>query len=182
MKKYFKLLTVTSVILFALTFVSCGLLNAFKDSVEESYNQWYKYKSGDKQINIPVLAANVEDNDSQAESTETLKNAEIYFYYDSDNGLKVAVQTSSTQNVSMLEGLYTQEMKVVMGSIKQYTTEEFGKVKWTALWTTGKLEESSEPKISSNPDECIILGADNKPKIQWKKFLANYLLNQFIED
>ena len=177
MKKYFKLLTVTSVILFALTFVSCGLLNAFKDSVEESYNQWYKYE---KNIKIPLGST---DDENVAED-HALQDAELYLYFNTDSGLKVAIQSKSSQDVQMLSGLVTQTVDVVIGGTKQYDINKFGKVQWTALWSSGKFEKSEEPKISSNPEECVVLAGEDKGefKIQWKKVLVNLLSDKLLED
>ena len=181
MKKYFKLLTVISVILFALSFVSCGLLNSVKESVEDSYNQWYKYDKGDKTFNIPVVASEADDSENGPESGN-LKNADIYLMFNPDAGLTVAIQTVTEQNVEVLGGLVENRMDLVVGSTKTYTTEQFGKGKWTALWLSGKLIKDSAPKICTDSNQCINLNSEDGPKIQWKKFLANYLLKQFIED
>ena len=83
----------------------------------------------------------------------------------------------------MLKGLYEQEQTLVMGATKQFTKEQFSAAKWTALTVAIKLEQANEPEISAHPDRCIVLGSDeNKPKIQWKKFLANYLLGDYLEN
>ena len=83
----------------------------------------------------------------------------------------------------MLQGLYTQHLTVPMGATKQFTKEQFGTKKWTAFTLAVKLEKTTEPEISAHPESCILLnGNDNKPKIQWKKFLANYLLGSYLED
>ena len=182
MKKFLTIMTAAAVLLCGTVLTGCGL----KEVVSDSYNQWYKYKSNTP-LNIPVLTDDTrQDLDTTSESSQYLQNAELYFYYNPDNGLKVAVQTTSTQEVSMLNGLYSQQMKVVMGGTKQYAPEDFGSVKWTALWTSGKIEKSDEPQISAHPDQCILLngltddGNGNHPKIQWRKFLANYLLTVLI--
>ena len=182
MKKFLKIMTAAAVLLCGLALTGCGLKEIVKETAESSYKKWYKYKS-EKPINIPLVANAAADTDTADESTQTLKNAEIYFYFDPDAGLTVAVQSVTTQDVQMLQGLIQQRIDFVIGSTKQYTLEEFGKYKWAALWGSGKVEEASAPKIYTNPSECIVLGSDaNQPTIQWKKFLANYLLNKLLEE
>ena len=181
MKKIITIMTAAAVLLSAILFTSCGVAEAIKDTVESSYHKWYKYKSS-SQINIPVLSASESDEDTTAESTQTLKNAEIYFYFNPDSGLTVAVQSTSSQDVDMLNGLISQRVDFVIGSKKRFALNDFGKVKWTALWSSGKIEKASAPKVVTNPDECILLDGTNQPKIQWRKFLANYLLNKLLDD
>ena len=181
MKKIMKIMTAAA-LLCTVLFASCAVAEAVKESVSDSYKQWYKYKNGDKQIDIPVLDSATADNDTTEESTTKLKNAELYFYFDPDVGLKVAIQSTTQQEVQLLKGLYTTTMDVVMGEVKDYPLSDFGKGKWAALWGSGKIEKASAPKVVTNPTECILLGAENKPKIQWKKFLANYLLNKLLDD
>ncbi len=181
MKKIITIMTAAAVLLSAILFTSCGVAEAIKDTVESSYNKWYKYKSS-SQINIPVLNASDADSDTTTESTDTLKNAEIYFYFNPDSGLTVAVQSVTSQDVEMLNGLIGTTVDFVIGSKKEFSLNDFGKVKWTALWSSGKIEKASAPKIVTNPDQCILLDAENKPKIQWRKFLANYLLNRLLDD
>ncbi len=181
MKKIMKIMTAAA-LLCTVLFASCAVAEAVKESVNDSYKQWYKYKNGDKKIDIPVLDSTTADNDTTEESTTKLKNAELYFYFDPDVGLKVAIQSTTQQEVQLLKGLYTTTMDVVMGEVKDYPLSDFGKGKWAALWGSGKIEKASAPKVVTNPTECILLGAENKPKIQWKKVLANYLLNKLLED
>ena len=180
MKKILTIMTAAAVLLAGLIFTGCGAKEIIKESVDSSYKQWYKYKST-KTINIPVVAADG-DTETAGESTETLKNAEIYFYFDPAEGLTVAVQSVTTQDVEMLNNLIQTRVDFVIGSTKKYTLQEFGKYKWAALWGSGKVEKASAPKIITNPTECIQLGGPNQPTIQWKKFLANYLLNKLLED
>ena len=182
MKKLSKILIASAVLLCGLVITGCAAAETVKEIVYETHNRWYKYKS-DKQIDIPVLAALEEDGDNASESATKLENAEIYFYFDTNDGLLVAVQSTTTQTVEMLKGLYSQDMTVVMGATKRFTKEQFGSGKWTALTMAVKLQAASEPEISAHPEKCIVLGGDeNKPKIQWKKFLANYLLGNYLED
>ncbi len=181
MKKFLKIMTATAVLLCGLALTGCGLKQIVKETAESSYNQWFKYMS-DKQIDIPLVASTSADTEDAAESTQTLKNAELYFYFNPDAGLTVAVQSVTTQDVEMLQGLLSTKVDFVVGSTKEYTLQEFGKYKWAALWGSGKVEEASAPKIYTNPSECIVLGGENQPSIQWKKFLRNYLLNKLLEE
>ena len=73
-------------------------------------------------------------------------------------------------------------MDLVVGSTNVYPPEKFGKAKWAALWGSGKISKDSAPKIYTNPTECIDLSSEDGPKVQWKKFLANYLLVKLLED
>lgn len=184
MKKLLKIMTAAAVLLCGLALTGCGLKEIVKQTVDDSYNQWFKYKST-KQIDIPVVDhIDDDDPDTDPESATKLKNAEIYFYFNPDAGLTIAIQSVTTQEVELLKGLYKQNLDVVMGSTKAYPN--FGKKSWYTLWGSGKLEESDAPKIYTNPDECIVLGqtdsAGKKPSIQWKKFIANYLLDSLLED
>jgi hypothetical protein len=184
MKKLLKIMTAAAVLLCGLVMTGCGMKEIITETVNDSYNQWYKYKSS-KQIDIPVVD-HIDDNDadSEPESTTKLKNAEIYFFFNPDAGLTIAIQSVTTQEVELLKGLYKQNLDVVMGSTKEYPN--IGKKSWYTLWGSGKLEKSDAPKIYTNPDECIVLGqtdsAGKKPSIQWKKFIANYLLDSLLED
>ena len=188
MKKYVKIFAVTAVLLAGLFVTGCGFAKAIKDTIESTYNQWYKYNSN-SEINIPVLAYDVEDEDDTDESVSKLKNAEIYIKYEnSDDLFIVAVQSTTTQTVELLQGLYSQDMDIVMGAKKNFEKSEMTSANWAALvaaystlWANGKLEATSAPKIVTNESECIVLGSENKPKIQWKKFLANYLLGSWLE-
>ena len=188
MKKLVKILSVAAVLLCGIMLTGCGPAETIKEIVTEgindSYNRWYKYKS-DKQINIPVVD-HIDDNDADTvpESTTKLNNAEIYFYFNPEAGLTVAIQSVTTQEVELLKGLYSQNLDVVMGAEKEYPN--IGKKSWYTLWGSGKLEKTSAPKIHTNPTECIVLGQKEKdgkkPSIQWKKFIANYLLDGLLED
>ena len=181
MKKSMKIMTAALVLLSGLLLAGCGVKEIIKETVDDSYNQWYKYKS-EKQIDIPLVANSTLDTPDAEESTDTLKNAEIYFYFNPDEGLTVAVQSVTTQDVEMVKNLISTKVDFVVGSTKKYTLQEFGKIKWAALWGSGKVEKADAPKIITNPKECIILGGENSPTIQWKKFLANYLLNKLLDD
>lgn len=182
MKKYVKIMAVAAILLSGLILAGCAAAETIKEIVDSTHNTWYKYKS-DKEIDIPVLASAVADDDDTAESSDKLKDAEIYFYYDSNKGLLVAVQSKTEQKVSMLHNLYEQTMEIYMGATKQFDKDQFDTKKWTALTLAVKLEKADEPEISAHPERCIVLGSEeNQPKIQWKKFLANYLLGNLLED
>lgn len=176
MKKLSIMISTAMLLLCGFVFSGCGL----KEVVADSYDTWYKYKS-DKQLDIPIAPAT---SDEDSDTGMNLQNAEIYVFYNQDNGLTLAVQSETKQTVSLLQGFYEQEMSIVVGGTKEYPVETFGKIKWTALWSSGKLEKASEPLIHSAPDKCIVIGGDKAAdaKIQWKKVLANYLLNSVLEE
>ncbi len=184
MKKILKILTCAAILISGLALTGCGAKEIIKESVNDSFNTWYKYKTS-RQIDVPLLDASVTEEDTTEESATKLKNAEIYVLFNPNTGLKVAVQSVTHQQVSLLGGLYEQNMDVVVGDTHDYPLEKFGKKSWYALWGSGKFEKTSAPKIVTNPEQCVIIGdatkAPNK-KIQWKKFLANYLLNSLLED
>ena len=188
MKKYVKIFAAAAVILAGVSITGCGLAKAVKETLESTYNKWYKYDSN-SEITIPVLAYEQEDSDDAAESTTKLKNAEIYIFYNKDDEVfTVAVQSTTSQNVELLNGLYSQSMDVVVGAKNNFEKADMTSTKWTGLvaaystlWANGKLKSTSAPKIVTNESECIVLGSENKPKIQWKKFLANYLLGSWLE-
>lgn len=187
MKKILTIFTIAAALLCTAMLTGCGTAETIKETVVESvtgsYKQWYKYKKGDKQVDIPVVATAADDADNATESSNKLKNADIYFYFDPDVGLKIAIQSTTTQEVQMLKGLYSTKMDVVMGSTKDYPLSTFGKKSWYTLWGSGKIEKASAPKIVTNPEECIVLGKDNEtPAIQWKTFLRNYLLDKLLEE
>ena len=183
MKKLLKIMTAAAVMLCGLALTGCGLKEIVKQTVDDSYNQWFKYKS-DKQISIPLLPAATDDLDTTEESTQKLENAEIYLYYDPAVGLTVSIQSQTVQTVELLSGLYSQDMTITVGANKQYTADEFKKPKWYALWGSGKIEESDEPEIHAHPEKCVVIGEGKaqNAKVQWKKFLANYLLDSLLED
>lgn len=185
MKKFLKIMTAAAVLLCGLAFTGCGAAETIKETVLEtvndSYNQWYKYG---KQVDVPLLSASIEEQDNTPESTNKLKNAEIYVMFNPDVGLKIAIQSLTNQEVELLGGLYKQNMDIVVGDTYDVPLTKFGKKSWYTLWGSGKFEKDSAPKIITNPDECVIIGGNKAPnsKIQWKKFLANYLLDSLLDD
>ena len=194
MKKITKILAAAAVLACGLILSGCAAAETIKETVVEnvngSYKQWYKYN---KTVNVPLLKSSDSD-DLDEESTQQLKDAEIYFYFnptesDEDAGLTVSIQSQTQQTVELLKGLYSQNMTITVGANKNYSLNEFKKSHWYALWGSGKIQKASEPKIHSNPDECIVIGGNKEKdkeaknaKIQWKKVLANYLLKSLLED
>ncbi len=182
MKKLITIMSIAALFLSGIVFTSCGVAEAVKETVNDSYNTWYKY-NGEKKVNIPLVTNADQDTDDAAESSTKLENADIYFMFNPENGLTVAIQAVTKQNVEVLGGLVTNRMDFVVGSTNTYPVEKFGKAKWAALWGSGKISKDSAPKIYTNPKECINLNDEKEgPKIQWKKFLANYLLNSLLDD
>ena len=194
MKKIFKTLVAASVLLCGFVFTSCGyLLEKEKEGNEDlsltdyyinlklqkTEKIWFKYQGTIKEIPI----GDITDTDESKE-TGKLENAEIYFYFDRDKGLKVAIQAESEQQVGLLGGAITTQMKVITGSVHVY--EDFTAKKWIAL-TDGAgtaLKEDVEPKVSSNPEECFIIGGEeaNTVTVQWKRVLAEIILNQLFKE
>ena len=173
MKKIFRTLIVISVLLGVFTFASCSL----KDIVENTQGRWYKYT---QTVDIPLgTADDVADSD-----VKTLKDASLYVYYESGEGLKVAIQAETTESVQVLGGLLSQDVTITAGAVYSFSPEKFGDGKWTALVALSAMEESDEPEVSANPDKCLILGGDNAKdtKVQWKKVLANVILGQLLKE
>ena len=173
MKKTFKILTAVAVTLSAIILSGCGL----KDIVESTYNKWYKY-NGSKTITIPLGSTDGED----ATSAHELNDAQVFVFFNPDSGLKVAVQAVSTQNVEMLGGLVSREQEITVGGTKTFDKESFGEAKWVSLIGIGDFVKADEPKVSSNPGDCLILIGDDKTEyqIQWKKFLKTKIINLLL--
>ena len=179
MKKITKIFAVVAVLLSGLMLAGCGATETIKEIIDSTHKTWYKY-NGNTKIEIPLG-----DDDASETSTSknSLKDAEIYVYY--DHGLTVAVQSVSTQDVQLFNGLVNTTQEVVIGGTKTYTEEEFGTAKWTALFAAANFKKvSAAPKIVSNPEACVIIGGDKAAnyKIQWKKFLKQKLIDTFIGD
>lgn len=177
MKKFLKILTAAAVLLCGLAFTGCGAAETIKEIVDSTHQKWYKY-TGETSIDIPLGA---DDNSENSTSTNYLKNAEIYIYY--DHGLTVAIQSVSKQDIQIFNGLATTTQDIYLGGSKTYTEEQFGTVKWTALLAAANFKQQTQaPKIIADPDNCVIVGGDQASnyKIQWKKFLANYLIGTLL--
>lgn len=174
MKKFLTMISAAAVLLSGILFTSCGAAAAVVDYLAGTYNTWYKYTGT---ATIPL--GNSEDDAENAEALKTLEGVEFFVNFNPQSGLKVALQASKDQNVELYNGLVNTNMKVYMGGTKDYTAEQFGSVKWSTLLATGRFVPSTTPKIVSNPEECILLNAQSF-KIQWKKVLANYLINLLL--
>lgn len=176
MKKFSKILCAAALLLYGFMITGCGAAEAIKEQLEGTYNQWYKYKST---VKIP-LGSTDEENASEAHE---LKAAEIYVIYKKDTGLKVAVQTTSQQDIEMLGGLVTTTQDVYIGGTQEYDTNTVTTARWSALLLTGNFVKADEPEIVSGTGTCIILAGEDKTdfKIQWKKFLKNYLIGNLLE-
>ena len=172
MKKLTKIMIAAAVLLCGFVVTGCGAAAAIKEQIEQTYGKWYKYTGT---INVPLGNTDSED----AKEEKTLKEAEVYVCFESDEGLTVAIQSTSTQNVEILNGLASTSVDIVTGGKKKFDAESFGAGKWTALMATGYFKPSSEPKISSEPDKCLVLMGEDKNEfqIQWRKVLRNYLIN-----
>lgn len=188
MKKIFRTLVAASVLLTAFAFTGCGFLlekNEDEDLTLKDYviNQklkktekiWFKYKG-----EVPAIPIGAKTDVDENSETGKLENAEIFLYFDRDEGLKVAIQAETTQQVGLFGGAITTDMKLVTGSVHVY--EDFTTAKWITLTEFSALEEAEEPKVSSNPDECLIIGGDeaNSITIQWKKVLANIIIEKLL--
>ena len=178
MKKISKIFVGLIVLAGIVMTTGCNLFNQAKEAVESTYDTWYLY-TGDQTISIP-LGSNADDEDGT--STKSLDNVEFYVYYDEDDGLKIAVQAETEQNVELLGGLASKKITTYTGGTKQYTKEQFGPVKWAALITNVSFEEADEPEVSDHPEKCIILVGDEAEdlKIQWKKVLKRCLINALL--
>ena len=137
---------------------------------ENTQGKWYKYA---QTVDIPLgTTDDVADSD-----VKTLKDASLYVYYESGEGLKVAIQAETTESVQVLGGLLSQDVTVTAGAVYSFAPEKFGDGKWTALVALSTMEESDEPEVSANPEYCLLLGGETAKdtKVQWNKVLANVI-------
>ena len=171
MKKMTKLVAVMAILASVLMMCGCGL----KSAIDATHNKWYKYnKEGG--IDIPLG----DDTSENSTTATTLQGAELYFYYDDDEGLIAIVQKETEAEVTVL-GI-PQTMTVITGAKKQYTKEQFGSVKWGTLVASGKISECNEPEMSAHPDKCYDVSDIFTQGVQWKKVLANILIKQLLEE
>ena len=179
MKRITRLFAVMAVI------VSVFMMSGCAFDWSQTYNTWYKYNNA-AGLSIPVVAKADSESDTTGIASGMMENAEFYVYFDPDDGLTVAIQSTQAQQIAIGGGLLTTSVDVVTGGSKQYTKEQFGGVKWAALYTTGAFRESDTPKVISNPEQCIILagndenGGANQFNFQWKKVLRSILLEQLL--
>lgn len=176
MKKFSKILCAAALLLYGFMITGCGAAEAIKEQLEGTYDKWYKY-NGNTKIDIP-LGDTDDENDSS--KLHDLKDVEFYVYFNEQDGLKVAIQTTKEENVEMLGGLIEQKVDVTIGGVKEYTIDEFGKAKWTSLISIVPRQEVSAPKIVADPDACVKLDNLKDYKIQWKKVLKKTLINTLL--
>lgn len=170
MKKFLKIMTAAAVLLCGLALTGCGAVDALK----QTYNKWYKYNGT---YEVP-LGSNADEEDGTA--MNTLKDAEFYVYFDENDGMTLAIQSTSTQDIQLVQGLATTQVELVTGGTKTYETVGTGR--WGVLMYSGNFVQSSVPKIVSEPEKCIVLAGDNANefKIQWKKVLANLIVKKML--
>ena len=176
MKKLTKIMAVAAVIFCGALVTACGLFGAVKEYIDSTHGTWFKYNGSS--LEVPF---GTDDNSDSSASTNTLKNADIYVYY--DHGLTVAVQTVTQTDIDLLGGLVTSRQDVVVGATKTYTEEDFNSAKWTLLLAAANFkQQESAPTIVADPDRCVIIGGDNIPnfKIQWKKFLKEKIVEYLL--
>ncbi len=171
--KTLRLIFAAALLLCAMVMAGCSDSGAV-DLFEGTYNQWYKYDGSAK---IPLGAV---DDETTGSNTSWLKNVDVYCKFNPAAGLTVALQASKDQNIDVFNGLATTTTKITMGGKKEYSLEQFGKAKWIAVYSTVKLTKTDAPKVVTNPDECITLDNFDNFKIQWKKVLANLLVNKLL--
>lgn len=185
MKKTTKILSIALVLFAGLIISSCDLFNQIKDAVEDTYDTWYKYNG--ESLNLPVTAnANADADDDNPTGSEFLKKAQIYVLFNETKGLTLAVQAQSSENVSLLGGSISTEVKVTTGSVKQYTLDEFDATKWSVLALSGNFEKCKIPEVAISPTPAgVILLNDPKAagfNLQWKKVLRDILIDKLLGD
>ena len=174
MKKITNLFVVLSILAATVFMTGCGL----KEAIDSTHNKWYKYTGGDGVIDVPC------GDDTTADSTTagTLKNTELYLYYDDDDGLLVVLQKDSVQSVDLVGGLLTEDITITSGAKKQYTKADFGPVKWGIAVGSGAITPCETPKFIADHDHCVDLSEALANGIQWKKFLRDILINQLFPE
>lgn len=175
MKKILKTVVAAFVLLCGFIFTGCGIKDMISRRTE---NQWYKYAQPINDISLGDTAQQGSDEDGI--DLGNLQNAELYVYFDSSEGLTVAVQAETEQNISLLGGLVDTTLTLPVGSTKQFSIEQFGPAKWTALMLLSSFQQCDEPLIISDPENCIDISKKDNFTIQWKKLLANVLYKKFL--
>lgn len=177
MKKLTRTFFILSILLSTFVFSACGLVGSAKQVIEQTYDQWYVYE-GDSSIKIP-LGADAEADENSAD-TSYLNNVDIYLYFSPGDGLTVAIQSETQQNVEVLGGLLSQNVKVYSGGTKKYP--KINALGWASIVANIPLETADEPEVSAHPENCLILAGDDAKnfKIQWKKVLARIIYKKFI--
>ena len=164
MKKIAGVFVILSVIIVSMVATSCGIFDRAKESLEETYNIWYKYN---REVNVPL---------GETEAGGTLSDAEVYVQYDADDGLTILICTTQAQEISYLGGAYSVTADVTTGAEKKYSADEFRPAKWMALIASGNFEEEDPPTITVKLDD--ILGGN----LSLKRFLINLAANKLLED
>ena len=166
-------------------FASSLMLTSCLFDWEQTYETWYKYR-GDS-LSIPVVAKADADAEADASGIASgmMEDAELFVWFSPDEGLKIAIQSTSEQEISIGNGLLTTTAEVVTGGYKTYANKtDFGTLRWKGLYATGLLEEADTPEVIAHPDKCIILASDdgeaNKFDFHWKRILKQILLNQLL--
>ena len=173
MKKLTKLVAAMALLAGILMLTGCGL------NIKKTYNHWYKYE-GDQTLDIPLGNIGSSDDESDSSKTGAIKNAEFYVYYSQSEGLTVAVQTKSTENIEIAGGLKTVQTTITTGGTKKYP--DFEASKWAALMLLGSFEQCSAPKIVADPESCVNITDIIDGEIQWKKVLKKILINKLLGD
>ncbi len=163
MKKITRAFMILSIIVGILAVTSCNLIDSVKEAIEETYDTWYVYNS---ELSVPVAGENSSSSDGM------LNNAQLYVRFDADDGLEVLVCTTKAQSISYLGGAYEVEANLTTGGKKEYSIQEFGPVKWSALMATGRFEEDDPPKIDIQLDNVL------NGQFNLKRLLAQLLLAQ----
>ncbi|MBP5601310.1 MAG: hypothetical protein J6X78_01140 [Treponema sp.] len=163
MKKITRAFMILSIIVGILAVTSCNLIDSVKEAIEETYDTWYVYN---RELSVPVAGENSSSSDGM------LNNAQLYVRFDADDGLEVLVCTTKAQSISYLGGAYEVEANLTTGGKKEYSIQEFGPVKWSALMATGRFEEDDPPKIDIQLDNVL------NGQFNLKRLLAQLLLAQ----
>lgn len=171
MKKCIKLIAGLTFLAGILSITSCGLKKTLLDDTQD---QWYKYNGT---VEIPIGKSDNSENDTLLDK---LTQPEFYVYFNEDDGLTVAIQSDYEQDINLFCGLYSTTTKFPVGGYKQYTPEEFGTVKWTALIALGDFKKCSEPGVVKGNQAVNLFNDLKKGGIQWKKVLKNILLESLL--
>ncbi len=173
MKKIFRTLVVASVLLGVFAFTGCEFLMEHK--LQNTEDRWFKYEG-----ELPAIPLGVSDNSKDDPDTGKLENAEMFMYYNRDAGLKVAIQAESTQVIELFGGAASTSVKLVTGNVNTY--EDFSTTRWITITEAVALTPCDAPMVVTEPDKCILIGGEesNNIKIQWKKVLANIIINKLL--
>ena len=176
MKKLTKLFA--GLIIFASTLMMTSCLFDW----EQTYDTWYMYRGGE--LDVPIVQKADAESDASDLLTGNMEDAEFYVCFSPDDGLTVAVQSTTEQTITIGNGVLTTTTDIVTGGSHTYANGAFGTLRWKALYATGLIEESDTPEVIAHPDKCIILASDdgeaNKFDFHWKKVLKQILINKLL--